>query len=598
MTTQNINYNLTTQNNGYNLISYYLNNNNECETVIYNSNTLQNNKDKDKDKDNIVDHLRAKRITAYTSFNHTKAYDEIISSYDKCVYIDNNDLVYKSKINDKPVNRNKYFMLINIDGNDNPRKNKIGFNRDEINDINNNINLETKIIGQGKRILNTFYIINTFIGDISKNLLNIIELIRGNNNIIKQIKFPLNYEKYGIIQQIIYIIAEKQIYGNMKGYDDNVETISKKIINYIKNNTIYNLSNIKLNIGDSKVNTTNNFKEIFNYNTTDREYKLNDERKNDLIKFFKKMIVQLLDDDVDYKILIYNSKINNQIGRSRNNGLLITYTLAQNKYIYGDYIKVLDNSGYISYYGNLLDQNSKINNFENKITEKDNLRVKQEFGQQRTFNYVKYDGKNIIKEKTIENMAYPLKMSYNLHIYKKEFFIKNITNLLCFDADLAEDSGNGRVLKLSDNTYDNETYYTIYGKMNTHYMPPIIQIFKHKNNYILAALEDEETKKWVDISKYKKIINEIIYKYYIILCIYNDNSKIYIYLNNENQSCSDKTLYKLFTESKEKNIAECFKLKDGILTIDNDKIKYNNTDYKVDIYLGYYIGDDKKIYDN
>ena len=112
-----------------------------------------------------------------------------------------------------------------------------------------------------------------------------------------------------------------------------------------------------------------------------------------------------------------------------------------------------------------------------------------------SFNYLKSEKDKTtqttqINHKNITNAINALYNSYNLHLYKIDYFMENIVKILCFDADLAEDTGNGRNYpdrnKNNKNDYDMQTHFTIYGEMNTHYIAPIIQIFNYENKCILA----------------------------------------------------------------------------------------------------------------
>ena len=104
----------------------------------------------------------------YALFNNTDAYYKIKTTAENTLLIDNNDLK-KSKINEFD-DKNKYFMLINIDGGENSRRfNIIPFKETPSTDDNIINNNKIQKIQGGQIIENTFYIINTYVGDIEKN---------------------------------------------------------------------------------------------------------------------------------------------------------------------------------------------------------------------------------------------------------------------------------------------------------------------------------------------------------------------------------------------------------------------------------------------
>lgn len=616
-----MNYQLNKQNvnkkpnDDYNLLSYTFNVQDEFEVIIHKLHNNLNRTLTNKDKEYAP------------SFQSTKAYDTICTSNEKCVYINNGSLNENDSYIKEP--NNKYFMLINVDGYQCSRKQKIIFDINKNNINHNDISVQT--FG-GMMIPSTFYIINTWFGDIENNIKNIITDIISNNlildvinenikinNIINQVKSPLNIEKYGVIQQIVFIIAEKMVGDNpeFKKFDDNVNDLIKQIIQNIKENINYQIDYDEVHnrqiISYKFMYTT-----IINPRSPLIKFPRIDETKQSLIIFFKDMIGELLQNlAIKSKILFYDSIYNNQIGRSRNNGLLITWELLSNHMIDERYIKVLDSSGYLSYYGNvinkLFENETKMNVDDQKIydiikNERDmkiNIKEIQEpqlitnpetkFDKVMTFDYIKLDdstGEINIEKKKIDSSRFALYNSYNLHLYGVGFFYNNIDKFLCFDCDVAEDSGNGRVVNKKTCDHSNDNYLTIYGKMNTHYIAPIIQIFNISSNgdkYIIAALEDEMTQKWVDISNYKNIISEITCKSYIILEIEYENSMLYIYINNVNSSQSSQVLYKLFNNQKgKKDFTEIFEKNEGILQIHNNKIyySYNNNLYNTNVYLG------------
>lgn len=669
--------------NSYNLISYARNKNNKIETVVYN---YTKNKGINKN--------------VYTLFNNTDAYYKIKTTKENILLIDNNDLK-KSKINEFD-DKNKYFMLINIDGGDNSRRfNIIPFK--ETPSTNDNIINNNKIqkIQGGQIIENTFYIINTYVGDIEKNfnymkkiiskynklcknIYNTKEFIKQNTlininsenytdktvinklkeiinsysisieikdyngiqlkkilediknkyikeHISKQIINPLNNEEYGLIQQIIYILAEKITNNKINNYKDEdinnkvkelklydsrisdiVFDLIKTISNEIKNNNIFQYIDIE---NDSK----------------DRQKDSKDKQKDypTMINDFKYIVETLLDncrETINSKILIYHSIINNQVGRSKNNSLLITYSLLTGKCIDEKYIRALDSSGYLSYYSIILNKaitdNGKVvdevqvegylgkygdeafnNMFKSIVNEVDenydkskvitSNSIKLKFDKDEDDNTLKYIMNTDNKKSTSA-----LYNCYNLHLYGIDFFERNIKNILCFDADLAEDSGNGRLVNRDneENYHDESKYLTIYGKMNVHYMPPVIQIFNKGKEYILGVLEDEELNKWIDITSYDNVIKEIFHKHFMIIHIsFNKNKKddLYIYYKKMHFSYYNNIINDLFKIVKKSNNGV---LKERIFKIEDGYIKYKN--YKVNIYLGFnlYINKEQKYY--
>ena len=669
--------------NSYNLISYARNKNNKIETVVYN---YTKNKGINKN--------------VYTLFNNTDAYYKIKTTKENILLIDNNDLK-KSKINEFD-DKNKYFMLINIDGGDNSRRfNIIPFK--ETPSTNDNIINNNKIqkIQGGQIIENTFYIINTYVGDIEKNfnymkkiiskynklcknIYNTKEFIKQNTlininsenytdktvinklkeiinsysisieikdyngiqlkkilediknkyikeHISKQIINPLNNEEYGLIQQIIYILAEKITNNKINNYKDEdinnkvkelklydsrisdiVFDLIKTISNEIKNNNIFQYIDIE---NDSK----------------DRQKDSKDKQKDypTMINDFKYIVETLLDncrETINSKILIYHSIINNQVGRSKNNSLLITYSLLTGKCIDEKYIRALDSSGYLSYYSIILNKaitdNGKVvdevqvegylgkygdeafnNMFKSIVNEVDenydkskvitSNSIKLKFDKDEDDNTLKY-----IMNTDNKKSKSALYNCYNLHLYGIDFFERNIKNILCFDADLAEDSGNGRLVNRDneENYHDESKYLTIYGKMNVHYMPPVIQIFNKGKEYILGVLEDEELNKWIDITSYDNVIKEIFHKHFMIIHIsFNKNKKddLYIYYKKMHFSYYNNIINDLFKIVKKSNNGV---LKERIFKIEDGYIKYKN--YKVNIYLGFnlYINKEQKYY--
>ena len=669
--------------NSYNLISYARNKNNKIETVVYN-------------------YTKNRKINknVYTLFNNTDAYYKIKTTKENILLIDNNDLK-KSKINEFD-DKNKYFMLINIDGGDNNRRfNIIPFK--ETPSIDDNIINNNKIqkIQGGQIIENTFYIINTYVGDIEKNfkymkkiiskynklcknIYNIKEFIKQNvlininsenytdktiinklkeiinsysisieikdyngkplkkiledikdkyikEHISKQIINPLNNEEYGLIQQIIYILAEKITNSKINNYKDEdinnkvkelklydsrvsdiVFDLIKTISNEIKNNNIFQYIDIE---NDSKVKKEDSKDKQKDYPT--------------MINDFKYIVETLLDncrETINSKILIYHSIINNQVGRSKNNSLLITYSLLTGKCIDEKYIRALDSSGYLSYYSIILNKAITDNG---KVV--DEIQVEGYLGKysDEAFNnmfksIVNKVDENYDKSKVITSNSIKLKLDkdeddntikyimntdnkkstsalyncYNLHLYGIDFFERNIKNILCFDADLAEDSGNGRLVNRDneENYHDESKYLTIYGKMNVHYMPPIIQIFNKGKEYILGVLEDEELNKWIDITSYDNVIKEIFHKHFMIIHIcFNKNKKddLYIYYKKMHFSYYNNIINDLFKIVKKSNNSV---LKERIFKIEDGYIKYKN--YKVNIYLGFnlYINKEQKYY--
>lgn len=618
-----------------------------------------------------------------TSFEDTKAYYNIKTTEEKVLLIDNGDLD-KNLDNSKKINdNNKYFMLINIDGLINSRRFKI-IPFKEVPDIKDETINEAgiKTIG-GQIIKDTFYIINTYVGDIAKNFQNIkllinkyINLIIDINNItrnnkkdkknnlinkknklinkikyyliyfdidkyknetldtlITDIKFyyfnkyiyhkiinPLNNEKYGLIQQIIFIMAEKIVNNIMKNKDDTEKI--KALKDY--DEYVYSILFILIDFITNKFLSENQSDKIFEYFNDKNE--INKNYYGKMINDFKQIISELLlqcYEKIGSKILIYNSLINNQIGRSRNNGLLITYSLLINKCINEEYIKVLDSSGYLSYYSIILSEGIEKNK-DKSIDKKQFKKILEIYKSDKEYNKKfisvinndddKYDTekvisfnsiKNITKEKIMKksdntNIMSALYNSYNLHLYGINFFIKNIKNILCFDADLSEDSGNGRLVYKDNvnNYHDKNNYLTIYGTMNPHYMPPVIQIFNKNGNYILGVLEDKERDLWVDITLYDNIIKEIFHKQFIIINIrmkkddknYDD---LYIYYKKIHFSYYNNIIDKLFHIEKNSNGA---RLTDQIFKLENNHIKLNEKlieldnnykDYIVNIYLGF-----------
>ena len=618
-------YNYDFNENTYNLISYDMKTNEnktEYDVCVYAY---------DKNKD-IEDYEKE-------PFTDTDAYDKIKNFTGNVLLINNNDLKKKTEatVSQTDNNKNKYFMLINIDGHENSRRYNI-IPLDETNEIdnkeidNNNI---IKIPG-GQMIPNTFYIINTYIGDIKRNLEFLKKLIQNKqlseiDDKYKEIINPLNNEHYGLIQQIIFILVERKIKYNIKEYTqkENIIIEKDKIINELKlyGYYVYEITCELINYLSSGIKDKN--RNMLNYIEDTPDYEINKKGYCKMINEFKNIVNKLMNKTKinDSKVLIYHSVINNQIGRSRNNGLLITHSLLTNGHIDEDYIKVLDSSGYLSYYGlifsnaiNIIDENQ--NQIENQLDENqnqienqlDNTQIEKYLKKYKekidkddlfdsifnkdvnyktdksiSFNSIKIiDNKKCVNSNNLKS-ASALYNSYNLHLYGKQFFIDNIKNILCFDADLSEDSGNGRmVYKNSETNYhDENTYLTIYGKMNSHYMPPIIQIFKNKDNdYILAALEDEKLNKWVDITKYNNIIKEIFHKHFIIIHIKLNNNKkddLYIYYKKIHFSYYNNIineLFKIIDLPDNKNI-----LCGNLFNIEADKINYKN--HEVNIYLGF-----------
>lgn len=630
----NCNYNYNYNENLYNLISY----------------DMKKVKGKKPELDVCVyTYEKDKKIENYEKrpFINTKAYDKIKTTREKVLLINNNDLQEKTGSNDSKY-KNKYFMLINIDGNENGRRyNIIPFNETLKNlntienpDIDEDID-EIKILG-GKTIPNTFYIINTYIDDIKKNFESIKRIIKNKKlsdtvDKYKEIINPLNNEHYGLIQQIIFILVEKKVNYNIQNPSLNFERRINELRNY--SYYVYEIVSNLINYLSDGIEKNG----MLNYIEENKEiYTISKEGYCKMIYEFKNIVEKLMEfigkdlkviggisKFTDSKVLIYHSIINNQIGRSRNNGLLITHSLLTNEHIDGDYIKVLDSSGYLSYYGlminraiNITDiknkENQKLNNEqiegylvgdEKKINENAKISKDSVFYSIYTVPNENYDMNKTIsfnsikiidKEECInsdnKNSASALYNSYNLHLYGKNFFRDNIKNILCFDADLSEDTGNGRMVykESKTNYHDDKTYLTIYGKMNPHYMPPIIQIFKDKNdNYILAVSEDEKLNKWVDITRYNNIIKEIFHKHFIIIHIKLEDDDLYIYYKKIHISYYNDIINKLFKikKLKNKNI-----LCDNLFEIKSDHIYYKN--YKVDIYLGFnlYNNKDDKYY--
>ena len=620
----NCNYNYNYNENLYNLISY----------------DMKKVKGKKPELDVCVyTYEKDKKVENYEKrpFINTKAYDKIKTTREKVLLINNNNLQEKTGSNDSKY-KNKYFMLINIDGNENGRRyNIIPFNETLKNlntienpDIDEDID-EIKILG-GKTIPNTFYIINTYIDDIKKNFESIKRIIKNKKlsdtvDKYKEIINPLNNEHYGLIQQIIFILVEKKVNYNIQNPSLNFKGKINELRNYgyyvyeIVSNLIKYLSDgIKKN-------------GMLNYIEENKEkYTISKEGYCKMIYEFKNIVEKLMEfigkdlnviggisKFTDSKVLIYHSIINNQIGRSRNNGLLITHSLLTNEHIDGDYIKVLDSSGYLSYYGLMINRAINIADIENKENQKlnnkqiegylegdekkinENAKISKDsvfysiytvpnenYDMNKTisFNSIKINDKKECINSDNKNSVSALYNSYNLHLYGKNFFRDNIKNILCFDADLSEDTGNGRMVykESKTNYHDDKTYLTIYGKMNPHYMPPIIQIFKDKNNnYILAVSEDEKLNKWVDITRYNNIIKEIFHKHFIIIHIKLENDDLYIYYKKIHISYYNDIINKLFKIKylqKNKNI-----LDNNLFEIKSDHIYYKN--YKVDIYLGF-----------
>ena len=209
----NCNYNYNYNENLYNLISY----------------DMKKVKGKKPELDVCVyTYEKDKKVENYEKrpFINTKAYDKIKTTREKVLLINNNNLQEKTGSNDSKY-KNKYFMLINIDGNENGRRyNIIPFNETLKNlntienpDIDEDID-EIKILG-GKTIPNTFYIINTYIDDIKKNFESIKRIIKNKKlsdtvDKYKEIINTLNNEHYGLIQQIIFILVEKKVNYNIQ----------------------------------------------------------------------------------------------------------------------------------------------------------------------------------------------------------------------------------------------------------------------------------------------------------------------------------------------------------------------------------------------
>lgn len=633
----NCNYNYNYNENLYNLISY----------------DMKKVKGKKPELDVCVyTYEKDKKIENYEKrpFINTKAYDKIKTTREKVLLINNNDLQEKTGSNDSKY-KNKYFMLINIDGNENGRRyNIIPFNETLKNlntienpDIDEDID-EIKILG-GKTIPNTFYIINTYIDDIKKNFESIKRIIKNKKlsdtvDKYKEIINPLNNEHYGLIQQIIFILVEKKVNYNIQNPSLNFERRINELRNY--SYYVYEIVSNLINYLSDGIEKNG----MLNYIEENKEiYTISKEGYCKMIYEFKNIVEKLMEfigkdlkviggisKFTDSKVLIYHSIINNQIGRSRNNGLLITHSLLTNEHIDGDYIKVLDSSGYLSYYGLMINRAINITDIKNKENQKlnneqiegyligDNKKIDEnakiskdsvfysiytvpnenyDMNKTISFNSIKIIDK-IDKKECInsdnKNSASALYNSYNLHLYGKNFFRDNIKNILCFDADLSEDTGNGRMVykESKTNYHDDKTYLTIYGKMNPHYMPPIIQIFKDKNdNYILAVSEDEKLNKWVDITRYNNIIKEIFHKHFIIIHIKLEDDDLYIYYKKIHISYYNDIINKLFKikKLKNKNI-----LDNNLFEIKSDHIYYKN--YKVDIYLGFnlYNNKDDKYY--
>lgn len=611
MTTQ---HDINNYENMYNLISYDINKiDGKFDVYAYTY-------DKNKDVKNYE-----KR-----PFINTGAYEKIKTTTENVLLINNNDLQNKTDNNNSKY-KNKYFMLINIDGNENGRRyNIIPFDKTMENPnitIENPDIDEIKRIPGGQMIPNTFYIINTYIDDIKRNLESIKKII---NDIklpkiddkYKEIINPLNNEHYGLIQQIIFILVEKKINYNIKKFPLDKDKIILELRQYgyyvyrIVCSLIKYLSNeIK------KQGMLNYIKE------KQKTYTLDDEEYRNMINEFKDIAEKLMELSgitklTNSKVLIYHSVINNQIGRSRNNGLLITHSLLTNGHIDENYVKVLDSSGYLSYYGLIFNKaidyeeykkldnagikayletyKQKINkNEESKLFNSvyDNRDKNYNMNKTISFNSIKIDDKGCCVNSDNKNSASALYNSYNLHLYGIYFFRDNIKNILCFDADLSEDSGNGRMVYKDSKTnyHDKDTYLTIYGKMNPHYMPPIIQIFKDKNNdYILAVSEDEKLNKWVDITRYDNIIKEIFHKHFIIIHIKLEDDDLYIYYKKIHISYYNDIINKLFKIIDLQN--NKYILYGNLFKIESDHIYYKN--YKVDIYLGFnlYNNNDDKYY--
>lgn len=594
----------------------------------------------------VYTYEKNKKVENYEKrpFINTKAYDKIKNTREKVLLINNNDLE-KTGSNDSKY-KNKYFMLINIDGNENGRRyNIIPFNETlkNLNTIENPDIDEIKKVSGGQTIPNTFYIINTYIDDIKKNFESIKRIIKNKelSNTVdkyKEIINPLNNEHYGLIQQIIFILVEKKVNYNIQNPSLDIKGKINELRNYgyyvyeIVSNLIKYLSNeIKKN---GMLNYIEENKEI--YTISKEGYcKMIYEFKNiveKLMEFIGKdlKVIGGISKFTDSKVLIYHSIINNQIGRSRNNGLLITHSLLTNEHIDGDYIKVLDSSGYLSYYGLMINRAINITDIKNKEKQKlnneqiegylvgdkyklnENAKISKDsvfysiytvpnenYDMNKTisFNSIKINDKNECINSDNKNSASALYNSYNLHLYGKNFFKNNIKNILCFDADLSEDTGNGRMVYKDSRTnyHDDKTYLTIYGKMNPHYMPPIIQIFKDKNNdYILAVSEDEKLNKWVDITRYNNIIKEIFHKHFIIIHIKFEDDDLYIYYKKIHISYYNDIINKLFKILDSQN--NKYILYDNLFEIKSDHIYYKN--YKVDIYLGFnlYNNKDDKYY--
>src|SRR5574344_2648310 len=180
MTTQNENNNYCI--NSYNLISYECNNK-YFDVKVYKYIKNDNNKYINNTNNNIL-------------FNNTEAYYKIKTSEEKVLLINNNNLEAKDDDNNLDVrnnnwrkyNFNKYFMLINIDGWINDRRyNIIPFKENPT--ITDNIINDEEIINitGGQIIKDTFYIINTYGGDIERNFKNIRLLINGYIKLVEDI---------------------------------------------------------------------------------------------------------------------------------------------------------------------------------------------------------------------------------------------------------------------------------------------------------------------------------------------------------------------------------------------------------------------------
>ena len=155
----NYNYNYNYNENLYNLISY------EKKIDVKKPEFVR-----------VYTYEKNKDVKNYEKrpFINTNAYDKIKNTTEKVLLINNNDLQEKtvnndSKYKNKYKKENKYFMLINIDGNKNGRRyNIIPFNKtledpniDKIIKENSDMD-EIKKIPGGQMIPNTFYIIKTF----------------------------------------------------------------------------------------------------------------------------------------------------------------------------------------------------------------------------------------------------------------------------------------------------------------------------------------------------------------------------------------------------------------------------------------------------